>query len=116
MKVMHIMGARPNFMKVAPIMAAMRHSEGFQQCLVHTGQRYDAHLSQSFFGAMLQQPPLGYLDFLCLMARAKFVLTDSGGVQEETTILGGPCLTLWENTERPVTLLEKTNTLVCTRV
>lgn len=56
--------------------------------------------------------PLGYLDFLRLMADAKLVLTDSGGVQEETTVLGVPCLTLRENTERPVTLSEGTNTLV----
>lgn len=52
--------------------------------------------------------PLGYLDFLCLMDRARMVLTDSGGVQEETTILGVPCLTLRENTERPVTITEGT--------
>jgi len=52
--------------------------------------------------------PLGYLDFLCLMDRARLVLTDSGGVQEETTILGVPCLTLRENTERPVTITEGT--------
>ena len=47
--------------------------------------------------------PLGYLDFLKLTASAKIVLTDSGGIQEETTILQVPCLTLRENTERPVT-------------
>jgi len=56
--------------------------------------------------------PLPYLDFLNLMANAKFVLTDSGGIQEETTILNIPCLTLRENTERPVTLKEGTNTIV----
>lgn len=56
--------------------------------------------------------PLGYVDFLHLMSQAKFVLTDSGGIQEETTILGIPCLTLRANTERPVTLWEGTNTLV----
>jgi UDP-N-acetylglucosamine 2-epimerase (non-hydrolysing) len=56
--------------------------------------------------------PLGYLDFLRLMSEARFVLTDSGGVQEETTVLGVPCLTLRENTERPVTLTEGTNVLV----
>jgi UDP-N-acetylglucosamine 2-epimerase (non-hydrolysing) len=61
---------------------------------------------------IILQPPLGYLDFLHLMSQAKFVLTDSGGVQEETTILGVPCLTLRENTERPVTLSEGTNVLV----
>lgn len=58
--------------------------------------------------------PLGYLDFLKLMAEAKLVLTDSGGIQEETTILRVPCLTLRENTERPVTLEQGTNTLVGT--
>lgn len=56
--------------------------------------------------------PLGYLDFLKLMAHAGIVLTDSGGIQEETTILGVPCLTLRENTERPVTLTQGTNRLV----
>lgn len=57
--------------------------------------------------------PLGYLEFLGLMAQAKFVITDSGGVQEETTALGVPCITVRRNTERPVTLLEGTNKLVC---
>jgi UDP-N-acetylglucosamine 2-epimerase (non-hydrolysing) len=56
--------------------------------------------------------PLGYLDFLKLMAHAQVVLTDSGGIQEETTILGMPCLTLRENTERPVTVEMGTNRLV----
>lgn len=56
--------------------------------------------------------PLGYLDFLRLMADARLVLTDSGGIQEETTVLGVPCLTLRENTERPVTVSEGTNTIV----
>ena len=56
--------------------------------------------------------PLGYLDFLCLLSRARLVLTDSGGIQEETTALGVPCLTLRENTERPVTVSEGTNEIV----
>ena len=56
--------------------------------------------------------PLGYLDFLKLMAHARIVLTDSGGIQEETTILGTPCLTLRDNTERPVTVEMGTNRLV----
>lgn len=56
--------------------------------------------------------PLGYLDFLRLMADAKLVLTDSGGIQEETTVLGVPCLTLRENTERPVTVSKGSNTIV----
>lgn len=58
--------------------------------------------------------PLGYLDFVQLMSKAKLVLTDSGGVQEETTILGTPCLTLRDNTERPVTLTHGTNVLAGT--
>lgn len=58
--------------------------------------------------------PLGYLDFLCLLSRAAVVLTDSGGIQEETTALGVPCLTLRENTERPVTITQGTNVLVGT--
>ena len=58
--------------------------------------------------------PLGYLDFLCLMKNAKLVLTDSGGIQEETTILGIPCITLRENTERPITVTQGTNVIVGT--
>ncbi|HVN66854.1 MAG TPA: UDP-N-acetylglucosamine 2-epimerase, partial [Candidatus Sulfotelmatobacter sp.] len=57
-------------------------------------------------------PPLGYLDFLNLMMNCRFMLTDSGGIQEETTMLGIPCLTLRDSTERPVTVTEGTNTLV----
>jgi UDP-N-acetylglucosamine 2-epimerase (non-hydrolysing) len=57
-------------------------------------------------------PPVGYLDFLFLLSRAKLVLTDSGGIQEETTALGVPCLTLRENTERPVTVTHGTNEIV----
>lgn len=56
--------------------------------------------------------PVGYLDFLCLLNRSRLVLTDSGGIQEETTALGVPCLTLRENTERPITITEGTNLLV----
>jgi UDP-N-acetylglucosamine 2-epimerase (non-hydrolysing) len=57
-------------------------------------------------------PPAGYLDFIALEASARLVLTDSGGVQEETTVLGVPCLTLRDSTERPVTVTEGTNQLV----
>jgi UDP-N-acetylglucosamine 2-epimerase (non-hydrolysing) len=56
--------------------------------------------------------PAGYLDFVALEAQARIVLTDSGGVQEETTVLGVPCLTMRDNTERPITLTEGTNHLV----
>ena len=58
--------------------------------------------------------PIGYLDFLFLMANSKFVLTDSGGIQEETTMLGIPCITLRDNTERPVTVEQGTNIAVST--
>ncbi|MBW1699637.1 MAG: UDP-N-acetylglucosamine 2-epimerase (non-hydrolyzing) [Deltaproteobacteria bacterium] len=57
-------------------------------------------------------PPLNYIDFISLMSNAAMVLTDSGGIQEETTILGIPCLTLRPNTERPITIKQGTNKLV----
>jgi UDP-N-acetylglucosamine 2-epimerase (non-hydrolysing) len=58
--------------------------------------------------------PLGYLDFLSLYSGARLVLTDSGGIQEETSVLGISCLTLRENTERPITVTTGTNTIVGT--
>ncbi|MBI3644552.1 MAG: UDP-N-acetylglucosamine 2-epimerase, partial [Acidobacteriales bacterium] len=61
---------------------------------------------------VLLAPPVGYLEFLHLMSEATFVLTDSGGIQEETTALGVPCLTLRDNTERPITVSHGTNQLV----
>jgi UDP-N-acetylglucosamine 2-epimerase (non-hydrolysing) len=63
-------------------------------------------------GRLQLTEPIGYLDFLCLQQRAKLVITDSGGIQEETTFLGVPCLTVRENTERPVTVSTGTNILV----
>jgi UDP-N-acetylglucosamine 2-epimerase (non-hydrolysing) len=63
-------------------------------------------------GRMLLLPPQGYLEMLGLMAGAAMVLTDSGGLQEETTALGVPCLTLRANTERPITVEQGTNTMV----
>jgi UDP-N-acetylglucosamine 2-epimerase (non-hydrolysing) len=64
---------------------------------------------------ILAIPPLGYIDFLHLMANADLVLTDSGGIQEETTILGVPCVTLRENTERPITVTHGTNIIAGTQ-
>jgi len=61
--------------------------------------------------SILLLPPMGYLEMLGLMAEAKVVLTDSGGIQEETTALGTPCITLRDNTERPITVEEGTNTI-----
>jgi UDP-N-acetylglucosamine 2-epimerase (non-hydrolysing) len=57
-------------------------------------------------------PPLGYLPFLSLTSQAKFIITDSGGLQEESTALGVPCLTMRPNTERPITVTDGTSTLV----
>ena len=61
---------------------------------------------------LLLLPPLGYLDFIQLEKKCKFVITDSGGLQEETTYLGKPCLTVRENTERPITVQIGTNEIV----
>ncbi len=63
---------------------------------------------------LLLLEPLGYLEFLNLTSHAAVVMTDSGGIQEETTILGVPCMTLRENTERPITITQGTNRLVHT--
>ncbi|NML14399.1 non-hydrolyzing UDP-N-acetylglucosamine 2-epimerase [Azohydromonas caseinilytica] len=63
-------------------------------------------------GRTVLLPPQGYLEMLGLMSQAKVLLTDSGGLQEESTALGIPCLTLRENTERPITVEQGTNTLV----
>lgn len=70
------------------------------------------HLERDRAAGLVLLEPAGYLDFLSLELGSRFVLTDSGGVQEETTWLGIPCLTLRPNTERPVTIREGTNRLV----
>ncbi len=66
------------------------------------------------FPQVIVTPPLGYLAFVSLMSEARLVLTDSGGIQEETTVLRIPCMTLRENTERPVTIYQGTNRLAGT--
>jgi UDP-N-acetylglucosamine 2-epimerase (non-hydrolysing) len=79
--------------------------------------RTEVRIQQSGFrpaGSLRLIDPLGYLDFLSLMTTARFVVTDSGGIQEETTALGVPCLTLRANTERPITITEGTNRLLGT--
>lgn len=72
-------------------------------------------LSRYFADSVRSVEPLGYLDFLCLMKHARLVVTDSGGIQEETTALGIPCVTARDNTERPVTIDVGTNLLGGTR-
>jgi UDP-N-acetylglucosamine 2-epimerase (non-hydrolysing) len=74
--------------------------------------RYLADAAGANNGGIVPLDPLGYLDFLSLNDRARMVLTDSGGVQEETTVLGVPCLTLRENTERPATVEQGSNQVV----
>jgi len=78
----------------------------------HNGNARDARNCR---GGIILTDPLGYLDFLCLMKHATLVVTDSGGIQEETTILGTPCVTVRENTERPVTVESGTNTIAGTK-
>jgi UDP-N-acetylglucosamine 2-epimerase (non-hydrolysing) len=74
--------------------------------------RYLAEAAGENSAGIVPLDPLGYLDFLSLNDRARIVLTDSGGVQEETTVLGVPCLTLRENTERPATVEHGSNQVV----
>ncbi len=74
--------------------------------------RYLANAARQNDGGIVPLDPLGYLDFISLNDRARIVLTDSGGVQEETTVLGVPCLTLRENTERPATVEQGSNQVV----
>lgn len=81
--------------------------EDYMQALTSPAERI-----KPIGNGIFSMEPLGYIDFIHLMAGSKLVLTDSGGIQEETTILGIPCLTLRENTERPVTVTEGTNILV----
>ena len=78
---------------------------------VHPRTREQLALVDTPPGLTLMEPT-GYLDFIALEAGARLVLTDSGGIQEETTVLGVPCLTLRESTERPITIEEGTNQLV----
>jgi UDP-N-acetylglucosamine 2-epimerase (non-hydrolysing) len=74
--------------------------------------KLDRYFSSQPDSGIFRAKPLGYIDFLNLMCNSKFVLTDSGGIQEETTVLGIPCLTLRRNTERPVTVRKGTNIIV----
>ena len=76
-----------------------------------TRQKWSARLQQCS-PKLRVIDPLGYLEFLALQKHARVVITDSGGIQEETTYLGTPCLTLRENTERPITVTQGTNVLI----
>jgi len=78
---------------------------------VHPRTRARLEAAPGVGDALRLVPPMSYLDFIRLVSQARVVLTDSGGIQEETTILGVPCLTLRENTERPITIEQGTNRL-----
>jgi UDP-N-acetylglucosamine 2-epimerase (non-hydrolysing) len=73
------------------------------------GRIKEFRLQRDFETNVILTDPLGYLDFLCVMKQAMLVVTDSGGIQEETTCLGIPCVTVRENTERPATVVSGTN-------
>ena len=98
---------------LGPLLDALAYLSTEVSLLFPVHPRTRAVLSQRPIPATLRLvDPLGYLDFLALQASARVVLTDSGGIQEETTVLGIPCLTLRDNTERPITIEEGTNRLV----
>lgn len=104
--------------QLAGILGAMNEAGKAMPLLwpVHprTAKMIETHgIDPATYGLRLVEPQ-GYLDFLRLMKDTRLVLTDSGGIQEETTVLGVPCLTLRENTERPVTCTLGTNVLVGT--
>jgi UDP-N-acetylglucosamine 2-epimerase (non-hydrolysing) len=90
---------------------------GFEFSLSGSARKHDGNVpgSGNCPRGIILTDPLGYLDFLCLMKHAALVVTDSGGIQEETTILGTPCVTVRENTERPITVECGTNTIAGTK-
>jgi UDP-N-acetylglucosamine 2-epimerase (non-hydrolysing) len=101
--------------RLLPVLDALAHIAGFLPLLFPVHPRVRPALEALGVGetaGIRLVEPQGYLRFLKLQAAARLVLTDSGGVQEETTVLGVPCLTLRDNTERPVTIREGTNRLV----
>jgi UDP-N-acetylglucosamine 2-epimerase (non-hydrolysing) len=101
-----------------PLLEVLRETSDKLPLLFALHPRTRSNVARFGLDALLQSPrivvlpPQGYLEMLGLMDGATLVLTDSGGLQEETTALGVPCLTLRENTERPITIAQGTNTLV----
>jgi UDP-N-acetylglucosamine 2-epimerase (non-hydrolysing) len=102
------------------LLELLRHTSDSLPLVFPLHPRTRARIDEAGLLRLLDTPriivtrPLGYLEMLGIMARATLVLTDSGGIQEETTALGVPCLTLRENTERPITVEQGTNTVVGT--
>lgn len=103
----------------AEILEGLRDLAGAHQIIFPMHPRTQKRIGELGLGtrvaAMRMIEPQGYLNFLCLMKNARLVVTDSGGIQEETAALGVPCVTVRENTERPVTVKSGTNVLAGTR-
>jgi UDP-N-acetylglucosamine 2-epimerase (non-hydrolysing) len=103
---------------LSPLLATLREASERLPLVFALHPRTRANIARFGLGELVAGtriavlPPQGYLEMLGLMSDATLVLTDSGGMQEETTALGVPCLTLRENTERPITIEQGTNTLV----
>ena len=106
---------------LAPLLAALEDISQDLPLVFPMHPRTLAKIREAGLAAFLDNPrvlvlpPIGYFEMLGLMREARLVLTDSGGLQEETTALGIPCLTLRENTERPITITQGSNTLVGTQ-
>ena len=104
--------------QLAPLLSVLREVSEQLPLVFALHPRTRANVDRFGLGEILASPrivllpPQGYLEMLGLLAGAKLVLSDSGGLQEETTALGVPCLTIRENTERPITVEQGTNTLV----
>jgi UDP-N-acetylglucosamine 2-epimerase (non-hydrolysing) len=100
--------------RLAAIMAALEEIARERPVIFPAHPRTASRLAEAGLdlGQVKLLPPVAYLDMLSLIQSAHAVITDSGGIQEETTVLGVPCLTVRENTERPITLTEGTNQLV----
>ena len=104
--------------KLAPLLSVLREVAAKVPLVFALHPRTRANVERFGLGELLSSrrivllPPQGYLEILGLLAGARLVLSDSGGLQEETTALGVPCLTIRENTERPITVEQGTNTLV----
>ncbi|MDY7226875.1 non-hydrolyzing UDP-N-acetylglucosamine 2-epimerase [Hyalangium rubrum] len=103
------------------LLSALAHVAGRMPILFPVHPRTRKMLADQGLSGMLERTPalrlvepMGYLEFLALTSQARLILTDSGGLQEESTALGVPCLTLRENTERPITVEQGTNLVVGT--
>jgi UDP-N-acetylglucosamine 2-epimerase (non-hydrolysing) len=115
-----IIGALRQVSEIVPVVFPVHPRTAEKLAKFHLGTlvadwgRHVKAAKKDVWHKILGLSPLGYLDFLNLISRAKLVLTDSGGIQEETTILRVPCLTLRANTERPITVKSGTNMVVGT--